>query len=104
MAFCQGNPKAATVTRMKKMKGKSPAKSTATRNVVEVRSGTFRTCPVCGSLALHVKGLKGVDPTMEEKINHVLAHGYKVLHIGQETVNGGLNGEPWQETVAFLGK
>jgi hypothetical protein len=88
---------------MKKGKRKSPAESTATRNVVELRSGTFRNCPVCGSAATHVKGSKGVNPTMEEKINHVLAHGYMVLHIGQETVDG-LNGEPSQETVAFLGK
>ena len=39
---------------------------------------------------------------MEKKINHVLSHGYKVLHIGQETIE--VDGQPWQETVAFLGK
>ncbi len=77
-----------------------PAKSTATKNIVELRSGTFRVCPVCGSKEIHVQA--GANPTMEKKINHVLSHGYKVLHIGQETVE--VDGKPWQETVAFLGK
>ena len=76
-------------------------KSTTAKNVIELRSGTFRVCPVCGSTDTHLQA--GGKPSMEKKINHVLAHGYKVLHIGQETVDG-LNGEPWQETVAFLGK
>jgi len=28
-----------------------------------------------------------MDASMEEKINHVLSHGYKILHIGQRQLN-----------------
>ena len=41
--------------------------------------------------------------SMEEKINHVLSHGYKILHIGQETTESS-RGDLWQNTVAILSK
>ena len=46
-----------------------------------------------------------VDQTdFEVKVNHYLQeHGYKLLHVGQETSND-MDGNPWQETVAILGK
>jgi hypothetical protein len=44
-----------------------------------------------------------MDASMEEKINHVLSHGYKILHIGQETTESS-RGDLWQNTVAILGK
>ena len=43
------------------------------------------------------------DPDMGEKINHHLKRGFRLLHVGQGTARGS-NDEPWQRTVAVLGK
>ncbi len=42
-------------------------------------------------------------PDTSTRINHYLKKGYKLLHIGQETVDG-QDGEPRQCTVAILGQ
>jgi len=40
---------------------------------------------------------------LAERTNHLIGHGYQVLHVGQETTHGP-TGEPWQRTTAVLGK
>ena len=64
---------------------------------IELRSGVFKSCPECGGAETHM------DASMEQKINHVLSHGYKIQHIGQETTDSS-SGDLWQVTVAILGK
>jgi hypothetical protein len=73
------------------------AEPKAVKKVIELRSGMFASCPECGGSQTHM------GASMEQKINHVLSHGYKILHIGQETSTSD-SGAPWQETVAILGK
>ncbi len=70
---------------------------TDTKKVIELRSDHHASCPECGGPQTHM------DASMEEKINHVLSHGYKILHIGQETSRAD-TGDLWQTTVAILGK
>jgi len=43
------------------------------------------------------------DGRIDERINHLLKHGYKLLHVGQETTTDP-DGKPWHTTVAILGK
>jgi hypothetical protein len=40
---------------------------------------------------------------IDERINHLLKHGYKLLYVGQETTTDP-DGKPWRTTVAILGK
>ena len=39
-----------------------------------------------------------------ESVNDHLRRGYRLLHVGQETIHGGEHGEPFHHTVAILGK
>jgi hypothetical protein len=67
----------------------------ATEQIVYVSTGALRTCPFCGeSLGLE---------RFEESCNHLLGHGLKCLHVGQETGWDG-RGNPWHNTVAVFGK
>ena len=55
---------------------------------------------VCEECAQALSG----DDDFEMKVNHYLReHGYRLLHVGQETTDGP-DGKPWQLTVAVLGK
>lgn len=66
------------------------------RNVVYVSTDSFGSCKHC---ATTIDGRN-----FAEGVNHYLtAHGYKLLHIGQETTED-RNGNPWQKTVALLGR
>jgi hypothetical protein len=64
-------------------------------SVVKISTNESRACDVCGTW---------IDTTADfaKSVNHYLSHGYRIVHIGQETVDGteGL----WQTTVAVLGK
>jgi hypothetical protein len=44
------------------------------------------------------------DPErLAEAVNHYIAHhGYKLLHVGPETISGG-GEQPWHTTVAVVG-
>lgn len=53
------------------------------------------TCRECGEL----NGKADFDV----RVNHYIGHGYRVLHIGQETCRDG-KGAPWHSTVAVMGK
>ncbi len=44
------------------------------------------------------------DHKLAESINHYIEmHGYKLLHVGTETIHDD-QGEPWHTTVSVLGK
>jgi hypothetical protein len=65
--------------------------------IVEVRSDSIKSCPECplGPRPSLGNGDKGI----EELVNHLLgSHGYKLIHVGQDTSKDG------QCTVAILGK
>ena len=66
------------------------------KQTVQVSSHITKGCEECD---------KGFGPESEvaEQINHYLNHGYKLLHIGQETSEG-IGGKIWQNTIAILGK
>jgi hypothetical protein len=65
--------------------------------VVQVSSDVIKQCPHCAG------AFKFSDPPdLDERINHFLRHGYKLLHVGQQTTS--VDGAPWQTTVAILGK
>jgi hypothetical protein len=57
------------------------------------------SCDDCGA-ALAVRGYKSA---FEENVNHYLGHGYKLLHVGQETGRDDRD-QPFQITAAVLGK
>ena len=69
----------------------------ASEVIVKLSSNESRNCPVCGNQFLD----GGQD--FERACNHVLSHGLKCLHVGQETIPGE-KGEPWHTTVAVFGK
>jgi hypothetical protein len=68
------------------------------KHVVRLTSDEISVCPVCDKLPADMS--KAFD--IAESINHYLNHGYKVLHVGQETSREehGL----YHMTVAVLGK
>jgi len=63
------------------------------KRVVHIDSETRDACPVCDV---------GVQASFEESVNHLLGHGYQLLHIGQESARNEA-GDRWQRTVAVLG-
>lgn len=71
-----------------------------TKHVFEVESSVWRQCPVCSNMPRGNIG--GHD--FEEQVNHLVQqHGYTILHVGQKTTRDD-HGNPWQTTVAILGK
>ena len=68
------------------------------KDVVQVSSDVLKQCLICN-------GIKFSDPTpdVSEQINHYLKHGYKLLHVGQQTTRNS-EGKLWETTVAILGK
>lgn len=66
-----------------------------TKKVIRVDSDTFKTCPYpgCGHSRKN-------NQSIDVDINHMLNHGAKLIHIGQETSIGGTG--PYQMTVAIF--
>ena len=67
------------------------------QKTVELSSDVIGGCVHCGERPC------GPNADLGEQINHYLGHGYKLLHVGQQTTTGG-DGKPWQSTIAILGK
>jgi hypothetical protein len=68
------------------------------QDVVEIRSNVISACRLCKA------GFSFTDSDVDERVTHYITqHGYKVLHIGQETTEN-LEGKLWECTVAILGK
>jgi len=65
-------------------------------HVVHINSDESKGCEHCGfRIGPH---------NLAESINHYINdHGYKLLHVGQESSNDSM-GNPFQLTVALLGK
>ena len=71
------------------------------KRVVEIRSEvTGGVCPHCGRV--YTEDQPGLGSELEKRINHLLGHGFKILHVGQETGTD-YKGDPYQATVAILG-
>ncbi len=67
-----------------------------TKHTIYLSSNVEGLCKICGCKINDYDGLSG-------KINHFIEeHGYKLLHIGQET-SLDHKGNPWQSTVAIVG-
>jgi hypothetical protein len=63
-----------------------------TKNVVRISTDVITACERC----THAIG----GDKFADSINHYInAHGYKLLHVGSETLHGS-DGKPWHTTVA----
>ena len=67
------------------------------KHVVQINSNFKIRCEHCPESV-------GGRPALGDSINHYLkTHAYKLLHVGQETTID-FEGNPWQRTVAVLGR
>ena len=71
------------------------------KHVVTVSSNVIEACPLCAEPPFNFS--TPASDSVAERINHFLGHGYKLLHVGQQTETGP-DGDPWQTTVAVLAK
>ncbi len=70
------------------------------KQVATVTSGESFRCPACGQ---SVHGLPDIPMDgFTKAVNHCLSHGWKLLHVGQQT-QGSL-GQSYESTVAVLGQ
>ena len=67
------------------------------QEIVHLSTSLSKRCPDCDYFPL------GPDTDFGETISHYLGHGFTVLHVGQETARDD-RGEPWQMTVAVVGR
>jgi hypothetical protein len=63
--------------------------------MIYVSTNESRLCPLCGDESLDMEHF-------EDSCNHLLGHGLKCLHVGQETTRD-RDGNLWQVTVAVFG-
>jgi tRNA U54 and U55 pseudouridine synthase Pus10 len=67
-------------------------------HIVHIDTYTGFPCGICRKM------VGGDLNDFEESVNHYLKeHGYKLLHVGQETGSDG-EGNLWQKTAAVVGK
>jgi hypothetical protein len=64
------------------------------QQLVYVSTNKSRLCPICGEESLD-------GDRFEDACNHILGHGLKRLHVGQETTRDD-DGRPWHSTVAIF--
>lgn len=64
------------------------------KQLIYISTSVSRGCPICSEPLDHDR--------FEDACSHVLGHGLKCLHVGQET-HPGNHGEPWHSTVAVFG-
>ena len=83
-----------------------PSTNTATvcsmeniKQIIQVHSESTAPCPDCNDGP--DLGTKS-DAWLDIQVNHLLGHGYKILHTGQETTSDP-DGNPWQRTTVVLG-
>ena len=67
-----------------------------TEEVIQVFSDVSTGCPRCEE----GPAWSDVD-WFADQVNHLLGHGYRLLHVGQEST-AGAEGQPWQRTTAVL--
>ena len=70
--------------------------ATDVEQILTISSTESRGCPICKK--------KTLDGTMDfdGAVNHVIGHGWNLLHVGSQDVTG-MKGEPYRTTVAVLG-
>ncbi len=67
-------------------------------HVVKVSTDVIKGCEECSAV------FGSTSDIIADSINHYIdEHGYKLLHVGQETTDDHA-GKPWHTTVAVLGK
>jgi hypothetical protein len=67
-----------------------------TKHVVLVSSNVVESCEHCSQRV-------GGEELFQDSVNHYLvAHGYKLLHVGAETTTDS-DARPWHVTIAVLG-
>jgi hypothetical protein len=67
------------------------------REVIQLSSNIRKPCSHCSTGP-------GLDDDVGEGINHYLGHGFRILHVGQETQWAPDGKQLWHVTVAILGK
>jgi hypothetical protein len=73
---------------------------TDVKEVIEVSSNELKQCPHYPAAFK----FSAPETPLDERINHFIKqHGYKLLHVGQQTTSDA-DSNPWQTTVAVLGK
>ena len=72
------------------------------KRVHQVKSSEVVQCPVCDRLPEEARGMHDGEELVVQ-VNHMLGHGWKLLHVGQETSTG-MDGDVWQQTTAVLGE
>jgi hypothetical protein len=75
------------------------AAETSPKQVFQISTNIWKNCPECSNMPHSAIG----DDEIDERVNHVLQHGYKLLHVGQQTSEDS-QGRIWQTTVAILGR
>jgi len=65
------------------------------KQVVQIFSSNSKQCPDCNFV-------QTPHMDIDHVINHYLTHGYKLLHVGQETTRD-IDGKPREMTIAVLG-
>jgi len=67
------------------------------KHVVHISTDVTKGCEHCSFL------IGGEN--FSESINHYIEqHGYKLLHVGTETIHNQTDGSSWHMTIAILGK
>ena len=66
-------------------------------HVISIHSDEGKSCEHCSDFRIDLD-------TVAESVNHYIKdHGYKLLHVGQQTGSGS-DGRPFQMTVAIVGR
>ena len=67
----------------------------AVQRIEQLYSDESGPCPTCE---------KSFGVSLTQQANHLIGHGWRVLHIGQETTTDGATGDPVQRTTIVLGE
>ena len=74
---------------------------TGVKSVIQVQSASMRQCDECRTMPANEGG-----DYLVESIHHYIAHGYRLLYVGPETVvdHPDSGAENYIQTIAILGK
>lgn len=76
----------------------------ATKNYYEGIQHVVQISTNIGEGCKHCSEPIGTDRFAESVNHYIKKHGYKLLHVGTETIPDNNTGGPWHTTVAVLGK
>jgi hypothetical protein len=70
--------------------------------VCEIRSDVWEPCPACGHTVAYGHD---IGHALADRVNHLIdTHGWKLLHVGQETTGSREHGNAYDVTVAVVGE